>query len=93
MKSELIADFANHADFYVGNEHSDKSYEEKQRLWTEKLVELVVRECMKESWEEIVDDEDIAEEPDPLIREYLLGNNQGIVDAVIKFRNHFGVEE
>lgn len=46
MKSELIADFANHADFYVGNEHSDKSYEEKQRLWTEKLVELVVRECM-----------------------------------------------
>ena len=59
----------------------------------QKFAELIVRECMKESWEEIVADEDIALEKDPLIREYLLGNNQGIVDAVIRFRNHFGVEE
>ena len=57
------------------------------------FAELIVRECMKESWEEIVADEDIALEKDPLIREYLLGNNQGIVDAVIRFRNHFGVDE
>jgi hypothetical protein len=48
---------------------------------------------MKEAWDEIVADEDIAQEKDPLIREYLLGNNQGIVDAVVRFRNHFGVEE
>ena len=48
---------------------------------------------MKEAWEEIVADEDLATETDPLIKEYLLGNNQGIVDAVIRFRNHFGVEE
>jgi hypothetical protein len=59
----------------------------------EKFAELIVRECMKESWEEIVADEDIALEKDPLIREYLKGNNQGIVDAVIRFRNHFGVAE
>ena len=59
----------------------------------EKFAELIVRECMKESWDEIVSDEDIAQEDDPLIREYLKGNNQGIVDAVIRFRNHFGVEE
>ena len=59
----------------------------------EKFAELIVRECMKESWEEIVADEDIALEKDPLFREYLKGNNQGIVDAVIRFRNHFGVEE
>ena len=58
-----------------------------------KFAELIVRECMKESWDEIVSDEDIAQEDDPLIREYLKGNNQGIVDAVIRFRNHFGVEE
>jgi hypothetical protein len=57
------------------------------------FAELIVRECMKESWDEIVSDEDIAQEEDPLIREYLKGNNQGIVDAVIRFRNHFGVEE
>ena len=59
----------------------------------EKFAELIVRECMKEAWEEIVDDEDIAAETDPQIREYLIGQNQGIVDAVIRFRNHFGVKE
>ena len=59
----------------------------------QKFAELIVRECMKEAWEEIVDDAEIAQEKDPLIREYLNGNNQGIVDAVIRFRNHFGVEE
>jgi hypothetical protein len=57
------------------------------------FAELIVRECMKESMNEIVADEDIAQEKDPLIREYLNGNNQGIVDAVVRFRNHFGVEE
>ena len=59
----------------------------------EMFAELIVRECMKESMDEIVADEDIAQEKDPLIREYLTGNNQGIVDAVVRFRNHFGVEE
>ena len=59
----------------------------------QKFAELIVKECMKEAWDEIIDDEDIATETDPLIREYLLGQNQGIVDAVIRFRNHFGVEE
>ena len=60
--------------------------------WRE-FAELIVRECMKESWDEIVPDEDIEQEANPLIREYLKGSNQGIVDAVIRFRNHFGVEE
>jgi hypothetical protein len=62
-------------------------------LFKAKFAELIVRECMKESMEEIVADEEIAQEKDPLIREYLTGNNQGIVDAVVRFRNHFGVEE
>ena len=59
----------------------------------QQFAELIVRECMKEAWDEIIDDENIAAETDPLIREYLIGQNQGIVDAVIRFRNHFGVEE
>jgi acetone carboxylase gamma subunit len=66
---------------------------EEQTKFMEKFAELIVRECMKESMDEIVADEDIAQEKDPLIREYLTGNNQGIVDAVVRFRNHFGVEE
>ncbi len=59
----------------------------------EKFAELIVRECIKESMEEIVDEDDIPEITDPCAREYLKGNNQGIVDAVIRFRNHFGVRE
>ena len=61
-------------------------------LFHRNFAELIVRECMKESLEEIVSDDDIAQEKDPLAREYLKGNNQGIVDAVVRFRNHFGVE-
>lgn len=59
----------------------------------EKFAELIVRECIKESMDEIVADEEIDQEKDPLIREYLKGNNQGVVDAVVRFRNHFGVEQ
>lgn len=44
--NERIRNLAEHCDFYVGNEHSDKSYEEKQRLWVEKFAELIVRECV-----------------------------------------------
>jgi len=69
---------------YIDPELSDK---------LEKFAELIVRECIKESMDEIVPDQDIAETSDPLAREYLKGNNQGIVDAVVRFRNHFGVEE
>lgn len=59
----------------------------------EKFVELIVMECIKESMEEIVYDDEIAKETDPLIQEYLKGSNQGVVDAVVRFRNHFGVQE
>ena len=52
-----------------------------------------MNERIKESMDEIVSDEDLATETDPMIREYLLGQNQGIVDAVVRFRNHFGVTE
>ena len=59
----------------------------------ERFAEKIVSECIKESMDEIVSDENIEQEKDPLIQEYLKGNNQGIVDAVVRFRNHFGVEE
>jgi hypothetical protein len=43
--NERIRDIAEHCDFYVGNEHYDKSHEEKQRLFMERFAELIVREC------------------------------------------------
>jgi hypothetical protein len=57
----------------------------------EKFAKLIVEECIKESMEEMVDEEEIVDEENPLIREYLMGNNQGITDAVVRFRNYFGV--
>jgi hypothetical protein len=81
------------ADSIAAIPNGRNNFWETQENFMEKFAELIVKECMKESWEEIVADEDIALEKDPLIREYLKGNNQGIVDAVVRFRNHFGVEE
>jgi hypothetical protein len=77
----------------IDTDYFEKDMNKWVDYYTEKFAELIVRECMKESMCEIVADEEIAQEKDPLIREYLLGNNQGIVDAVVRFRNHFGVEE
>ena len=63
MNEQLITDTAEHCDFYVGNEHYDKSYEEQQRLWVHKFAELIVRECMNICRECIKDGYDEAEEP------------------------------
>ena len=45
--NEQIRDLAEHCDFYIGNEHYNESHEEKQRLWTKKFAELIVKECEK----------------------------------------------
>jgi len=41
-----ILELAEHCDFYVGNEHSDASHEEQQRLFLEKFAQLIVQECL-----------------------------------------------
>jgi hypothetical protein len=38
---DLIKEFAEHCDFYVGNEHSDKSHQEQQQLFLEKFAEMI----------------------------------------------------
>ena len=43
--NERIKDLVEHCDFYVGNEHYDKSPEEQHRLIMEKFAELIVRAC------------------------------------------------
>jgi hypothetical protein len=44
--NKRIQELAEHCDFYVGNEHSDKSHEEQQRLFLEKFAQLIVKECL-----------------------------------------------
>lgn len=77
MNEELIDYHANHCDFYVGNEHWDKSFEEQQRLWVHKFAELIVQECA-----------DIAKHNVMNISTY---SDAEFVDKQIK--EHFGVEE
>ena len=82
--NERIKDFAEHCDFYVGNEHYNESHEEKQRLWTEKFAELIVRECMSI----IKQGEGLGEEDD-----FDKGFQAGIAMAYNRVRTQMGVEE
>ena len=59
----------------------------------EKFAELIVRECINQVLEEKVSEDWIDKEDDIEDRCYLRGNNGGIVDAVIRIKQHFGVEE
>lgn len=44
--NERIREIAEAADFYVGNEHYDKSREEQQKLLMQRFAELIIRECI-----------------------------------------------
>ena len=76
-------------------EMADKSTEDimgVKILNKEKFAELIVRECVNQALEEKVSEEEIDKEDDIEDRCYLRGNNGGIVDAVIRIKQHFGVE-
>lgn len=73
-------------------------YEKDMNKWidyfSEKFAELIIAECKQASLNEIVRDSDIDAHSDPLLREYLKGNNGGVVDSIVAIQQHFfGVEE
>jgi hypothetical protein len=47
MNDQIITDHAEAADFYVGNNHYDKSYEEQQRLFVTRFAQFIVKECIQ----------------------------------------------
>jgi len=53
--NERIRELAEHCDFYIGNEHYDKSHEEQQRLFMEKFAHLIVRECVKVMYDNAIE--------------------------------------
>ena len=62
-------------------------------MFDEKFAELIISECKRAARGEIVEDFLIDEEDDPLHREYLKGNNGGVVDSIVAIQQHFfGVE-
>jgi hypothetical protein len=80
--NKIVNDLAEHADFYVGNEHYDKSHEERQRIFMEKFAELLVRECIDiaKNWEDELENANLIEE----------SNAVGIV--AYRITRQFGVE-
>lgn len=56
----------------------------------EKFVEALKQAIYDEVKEEMIDDDDIAEEDDPMVIEYLEGMNAGTIDALGKIKN-FGL--
>jgi hypothetical protein len=84
--NQRIRDFAEHCDFYVGNEHYNQSHEEKQRLWTEKFAELIVRECVKQSKE--IQSQTIANGTE----DYCAGREMGIEVVINEITRHFGIQ-
>lgn len=60
----------------------------------QRFAELIIAECKLAAREEIVRDSDIDAESDPLVKEYLKGNNGGVVDSIVAIQQHFfGIEE
>ena len=83
MDEQRITDHAEHCDFYVGNEHYDKSYEERQRLWTLKFAELIIHECI-----ELCNKEHVTS-----IHTHANAWNTAIKQCKESIAKHFGVEE
>ena len=81
-------------------ELADKAIEDIPGAWNipdefcKKFAELIISECKRAARGEIVEDFLIDEEDDPLHREYLKGNNGGVVDSIVAIQQHFfGVQE
>ena len=83
-----IKDFAEHCDFYVGNEHYDKSYEEKQVLWVEKFAEMIVQECVN-----VIDRNRPYHSYNHLANDYMSGVEHGYKLSICEIKEYFGVEE
>lgn len=85
--NERILDLAEKAGFEI----DCCSLEWHKRI--KRFAELIVRECINQALVEKVSEKEIDQEDDIESKCYLRGYNGGIVDAVIKIQQHFGVEE
>jgi hypothetical protein len=80
--NERIRDLAKDCDL---DWHRHWNDDNSNRL--EKFAELIKQAIYDEVKEELVEDELINRHRDSLVREYLKGNNSGIVDALIHIKN------
>ena len=79
--NKRIKELAEHCDFYVGNEYSNKSHEKQQVIWTEKFAELIIKECVG-----VIDARGEKYDPTSLIAEWV-----NVFTTDIK--QHFGIKK
>lgn len=82
MNQDVIDELVTHAEFYVGNEHSDKSAEEQQRLFVDRLIELTVYECTG-----------ICERKMDHLNHHLRDVWRGALICRADIRTHFGIDD
>lgn len=58
----------------------------------EKFAELLIQECIAAATDELVSQELINATEAPADQYYLNGCNDGIVDAVVSIKQHFGIQ-
>jgi hypothetical protein len=87
MMNDRIRELAEHCDFYIGNEHYDKSHEEQQRLFMEKFAELIIRECVQT----LLDNTPMLDENESL-EDWNKGYIRAMLDCEHHIKEHFGVE-
>jgi hypothetical protein len=81
MKDQILTDHAEAADFYVGNNYYNESYEEQQRLFITRFAELIVFECVNAVMDGTKEGDHYAQR----IEQHFDNGPGGIL--------HFGIEE
>lgn len=84
--NERIKELAEQADLYARSDNSSMIFENYQKRYTEKFVELIVQECITVI-ENKMPNFTCKEDYENLIRK------AGRMDAIDEIKEHFGVEE
>jgi 6-pyruvoyl-tetrahydropterin synthase len=83
---ELVQELAEHCDFYIGNEHSDKPREVQQVLFMEKFAELIIQECAE------VIEKRAPGQMGTKGEGWTNGYDDGLMTGAFIIKRHFGVE-
>ena len=83
---ELVGDATLYADSYF-----DRDCAAWRQIYNEKFAELIVQECIQVSEAHAKDLE--SQPTDPLLEAYEDGVVNGIYEATVAIKEHFGVEE
>ena len=85
----LLAEQANELDYETFDEYNHKTVKH-YKFNKEKFAELIVRECLKELKDMIVDESELLYPNNKQTTEFV---NDRLLDAYDNIKEHFGVEE